>query len=234
MKTIGILGGMSWESTNIYYQLINRDVQKRLGGVHSAKLVIHSCDFAEMAALQQSGEWDAANTKVADAARSLKAAGADFLLIACNTMHTASVAVEKATGLPLLHIANPLGEAIRASGVTRVGLLGSRFTMTRDDVLLGTLAKTYNLDVIVPEGDDARETDRVIYDELIRGKFLETSRDAYRTIMQRLIRRGADAIILGCTEIPLLVKDGDVSVPTYDTTTLHALAAVDRALASSS
>ncbi|HEX3809893.1 MAG TPA: amino acid racemase [Rhizomicrobium sp.] len=231
MKTIGMLGGMSWESTTIYYQSINREVQKRLGGVHSAKLLIHSCDFAEMAVLQKSGDWDAANAKVADAARSVASAGADFLLIACNTMHTAAAQAEKAAGCPLLHIADPLGEAIRKSGATRVGLLGSQFTMTRDDVLRGTLATKYSIDVIVPEGEDARETDRVIYEELIRGKFLESSRAAYRDIMARLVRRGADAIILGCTEIPLLVKDGDASVPTFDTTTLHAMAAVDRALA---
>jgi aspartate racemase len=231
MKTIGMLGGMSWESTTIYYQSINREVQKRLGGVHSAKLLIHSCDFAEMAVLQKAGKWDEANGKVADAARSVAAGGADFLLIACNTMHTAAARCEEATKLPLLHIADPLGEAIRKSGAPRVGLLGSQFTMTRDDVLRGTLAGTYGIDVIVPEGEDARETDRVIYEELIRGKFLESSRAAYRDIMARLVRRGADAIVLGCTEIPLLVKDGDARVPTFDTTTLHAMAAVDRALA---
>jgi aspartate racemase len=229
MKTIGMLGGMSWESTTVYYQLINREVQKRLGGVHSAKLAIHSCDFAEMAVLQKSGDWDAANAKVADAARAVAAAGADFLIIACNTMHTASTQCEQVANLPLLHIADPLGEAIRKDGVTRVGLLGSRFTMTRDDVLRGTLQTKYGLDVIVPEGDDASETDRVIYEELIRGKFLESSRDAYREIMARLVQRGADAIILGCTELPLLVKEGDTRVLTYDTTVLHALAAVDRA-----
>jgi len=184
-----------------------------------------------MAVLQKAGKWDEANGKVADAAKSVAAAGADFLVIACNTMHTAAARCEEATRLPLLHIADPLGEAIRKDGVRRVGLLGSQFTMTRDDVLRGTLANTYGIDVIVPEGDDARETDRVIYDELIRGKFLESSRDAYRAIMARLVSRGADAIILGCTEIPLLVKDGDTRVPTYDTTTLHAMAAVDRALA---
>jgi aspartate racemase len=231
MRTIGMLGGMSWESTTSYYQLINREVQKRLGGVHSAKLLIHSCDFDELATLQKSGDWDAANAMVADAARKLAAGGADFLLIACNTMHTAAAQCAQATGLPLLHIADPLGAAIRKDGVTRVGLLGSRFTMTRDDVLRGVLTNPYGIDVIVPEGDDGVETDRVIYDELIRGQFLETSRDAFRGIMARLVSRGADAIILGCTEFPLLVKDGDTQVPTYDTTVLHAVAAVDRALA---
>jgi aspartate racemase len=230
MKTIGMLGGMSWESTTIYYQLINREVQKRLGGVHSAKLLIHSCDFAEMSVLQKSGDWDAANAKVASAARDVVAAGADFILIACNTMHTAAALAEETAKRPLLHIADPLGEAIRKSGVARVGLLGSQFTMTRDDIIRGPLINRYGIDVIVPEGDDARETDRIIYDELIRGKFLETSRAAYRDIMARLVARGADAIVLGCTEIPLLVKDGDASVPAFDTTTLHAMAAVDRAL----
>jgi aspartate racemase len=230
MKTIGMLGGMSWESTAIYYQLINREVQKRLGGVHSARLLIHSCDFAEMSVLQKAGKWDEANAKVADAARSVANAGADFILIACNTMHTAAALSEEKAGKPLLHIADPLGEAIRQSGASRVGLLGSQFTMTRGDVLRGLLENKYGIDVIVPEGEDAHETDRVIYEELVRGKFLDSSRAAYRTIMARLVRRGADAIILGCTEIPLLVKEGDAKVPTFDTTTLHAMAAVDRAL----
>src|ERR1700743_2638588 len=187
MKTIGMLGGMSWESTTSYYQLINREVQKRLGGVHSAKLLIHSCDFAELAPLQKSGDWDAVNGMVPRGARSLAAPGADFLLIACNTMHTAAAQCEQVTGLPLLHIADPLGTAIRKDGVTRVGLLGSQFTMTRDDVLRGVLTQKYGLDVIVPEGDDAKEVDRVIYEELIRGKFLETSRAAHREIMARLV-----------------------------------------------
>jgi aspartate racemase len=231
MKTIGMLGGMSWESTAIYYQLINREVQKRLGGVHSAKLLIHSCDFAEMAVLQKAGDWDAANAKVAGAARDVARAGADFILIACNTMHTAATLAEEMAQRPLLHIADPLGEAIRKSGAKRVGLLGSQFTMTRDDIIRGPLAGKYGIDVIVPEGDDARETDRVVYEELVRGKFLDRSRAAYHDIMARLVRRGADAIVLGCTEIPLLVKEGDAKVPTFDTTTLHAMAAVDRALA---
>lgn len=231
MKTIGLLGGMSWESTVSYYQLINRAVQARLGGVHSARLLIHSFDFGELAPLQQSGRWDEANARMADAARGLERAGAELLVMCCNTMHCATLLIEDAVAIPFLHIADPLGAAIRDAGLTRIGLLGSSHTMEQDGIIRGRLRDRYGLDVLIPEGDDFAETSRVIYDELVRGKFLETSRAAYRDIIARLVARGAQGVVLGCTEIPLLTKPQDATVPLFDTTTLHAMAAVDAALA---
>jgi aspartate racemase len=231
MKTIGILGGMSWESSAVYYQLLNREVQKRLGGVHSAKLLLYSFDFDEMSRLQRSGAWEEANALMARVAADLAKAGADFLLIACNTMHSAAPQMEKATRLPLLHIADPLGQAIGRAGLRRVGLLGSRFTMEEDGIVKGRLRGRYGVDIVTPSGADADEVSRVIYEELVRGKFLDSSRAAYARIIARLIGQGAEGIVLGCTELPLLVKPGDSAVPLFDTTALHALAAVDLALA---
>lgn len=230
MKTIGIIGGMSWESSAVYYQLINREVQKRLGGVHSAKIALYSFDFAQMAALQQAGRWDEANALMAAKAAAVASAGADFLLIACNTMHCATPLMERATHLPLLHIADPLGAAIREAGLSRVGLLGSRYTMEQDGIIRGRLSERYGVEVLTPQGPDADDVSRVIYDELVRGKFLESSRAAYRAVIARLVARGAQGIILGCTELPLLVKGEDCAVPLFDTTALHAMAAVDLAL----
>ena len=230
MKTIGILGGMSWESSAIYYQLLNREVQTRLGGVHSAKLLLYSFDFGVMAELQRSGRWDEANALMARVASDLAKAGADFLLIACNTMHCATPQMAAATRLPLLHIADPLGAAIVAAGLRRVGLLGSQYTMEQDGIIRGRLKQRYGIDVITPKGEDAALVSRVIYEELVRGKFLETSRRAYAQVIARLIAAGAQGIVLGCTELPLLVKPEDSAVPLFDTTTLHALAAVDMML----
>jgi aspartate racemase len=231
MKTIGMIGGMSWESSAVYYRLLNREVQNRLGGVHSAKTLMYSFDFDEMAALQQAGEWDKANALMARVGEGLVGGGADFLIICCNTMHSASVEIERATRVPLLHIADPLGEAIKCAGFKRVGLLGSRYTMEHDGIIRGRLKDRYGVGVITPDGADAEETSRVIYEELVRGKFLESSRARYREIIARLVERGAEAVILGCTELPLLVKPEDSAVPLFDTTTLHAMAAVDLALA---
>ena len=230
MKTIGMIGGMSWESSSVYYQQINREVQTRLGGVHSAKFVIYSFDFDEMATLQSTGRWHEANALMVKIAQDLAAAGADFLVIACNTMHCAASEMEKAVRLPLLHIADPLGAAIKRADLTRIGLVGSRYTMESDDVLRGRLRDRYGISVIVPEGDDAAEASRVIYEELVRGKFLDASRERYRAIIAGLVARGAQGVILGCTELPLLVKPEDSDVPLFDTTSLHALAAVDAAL----
>jgi len=232
MKTIGMIGGMSWESSNIYYQLINREAQRRLGGVHSARSVMHSFDFGEIAPLQQSGQWDEANRRMVEAAKSVERAGADFVMMLCNTMHAATPGIEAALGVPFLHIADPLGRAIRTADIRRVGLLGSGFTMEQDGIIKGRLRDRYGLDVIVPTGADFDETSRVIYDELIRGRFLDSSRAAYKAIIARLVERGAQGVILGCTEIPLLTKPEDATVPLFDTTTLHAMAAVDMALAS--
>ena len=231
MKTIGMLGGMSWESSAIYYRLLNREVQNRLGGVASAKAILHSFDFAEISVLQRPGGWDEANRRMAEAAQGLERAGADLVIMCCNTMHSATEAIERSIRVPFLHIADPLGAAIDRAGMRRVALLGSSHTMERDDILLGRLRSRYGLDVIVPQGDDATEVSRVIYDELIRGKFLESSRVKYRDVIARLVARGAEGVILGCTELPLLVKPEDCAVPLFDTTTLHATAAVDLALA---
>ena len=231
MKTIGMLGGMSWESSAVYYQLINREVQKRLGGVHSAKILIYSFDFDEMSVLQLAGQWDKANARMAQVAETLAQAGADFLLIACNTMHIATPDMEKAARLPLLHIADPLGKAIERTGMSRVGLLGSRYTMENDGIIRGRLKERFGVDVVTPQGEDADEVSRVIYEELVRGKFLDSSRRRYREIIAKLIAKGAQGIILGCTELPMLVKPEDSTVPLFDTSTLHAMAAVDMALA---
>lgn len=230
MKTIGMLGGMSWESSAVYYRILNRAVQARLGGIHSAKTLMHSCDFAEMAALQKAGRWDEAHDGMATIGVHLAKAGADFLIICCNTMHTAAEMVERAAGIPLLHIADPLGAALKAQGVRRPALLGSGYTMARDDILKGRLRARFGLEVLLPEGADFAEVDRVIYEELVRGQFLEPSRARYRGAIARLAEKGADGVILGCTELPLLVKPEDSPLPLFDTTELHALAAVERAL----
>ena len=231
MKTIGMIGGMSWESSAVYYRLINRAVQDRLGGVHSAKTLVSSFDFGEIAPLQKAGRWTEANARMAGAAVSLEQSGADLVIMCCNTMHSATAAIEQEIRIPFLHIADPLGAEIRRRGLKRVGLLGSQFTMERDDILRGRLADRYGIEIVVPEEDDAKEVSRVIYDELVRGQFLERSRERYRAVIARLVERGAEGVILGCTELPLLVKPEDSRVALFDTTTLHAVAAVDFALA---
>lgn len=231
MKTIGMLGGMSWESSAVYYQLINREASRRLGGVHSARCLLHSFDFGEVAPLQNSGEWETADRMMVDAATGLERGGAGFVMMLCNTMHRASPGIEAALGVPFLHIADPLGTAIRAAGLRRVGLIGTVHTMQQDGIIKGRLRERHGIETIVPDGDDAETIHRVIYDELIRGSFRAESRAAYRAVMAGLVARGAEGIVLGCTEIPLLVKPEDSAVPQFDTTTLHAMAAVDLALA---
>ena len=230
-KTIGMIGGMSWESTVTYYQLVNRAVQARLGGVHSARIVMESYDFGVMAAYQKSGQWDAARAMMEETGVKLARAGADFLMICCNTMHLMAEAVEAASGLPLLHIADPLGAAMAAGGIKRAGLIGSCFTMENGGVIADRLEDRFGIACITPDDAGRARVDRIIYEELVRGQFTEASRAAYREVMARLVERGAQGIILGCTEIPLLVTPEDASVPTFDTTTLHALAAVEMALA---
>ena len=231
MKTIGMIGGMSWESSAVYYRLINRAVQDRLGGVASARTLLYSFDFSEIAPLQSAGKWVEANARMAAAASSLERAGADFLIMCCNTMHSGTEAIEQEVKVPFLHIADPLGAEIKRLGMKRVGLVGSAHTMERDDILRGRLSRRYGVDVITPEGENAREVNRIIFEELVRGKFLESSRAHYRDCIAQLAARGAEGVILGCTELPLLVKPEDSSAPLFDTTTLHAKAAVDFALA---
>ena len=230
MKTIGLIGGMSWESTADYYRRLNELVKQRLGGLHSAKIVLHSVDFAEIESLQARGAWEEAGRQLAQVARSLEAGGADFLVLCTNTMHKVAPAIEGASALPLLHIADPTATAIRQAGFTRVGLLGTRFTMEQD-FYRGRLVERHGLDVIVPDDDGRSLVHRVIYEELCLGVVREESRAGYRQVIARLVDQGAQAVILGCTEIAMLVSAADAPVPVFDTTAIHAQAAVDAALA---
>ncbi len=233
MKTIGMIGGMSWESSSVYYQLLNREVQARLGGMHSARAVMHSFDFAEIAALQDAGKWDDATARMEAAGRGLAKSGADFLIICCNTMHRMSGEVEKAAGVPLLHIADPLGAAIPRGGDDARG--AARFAPhngARRYRCAGVCSRAYRSGCpLVPEGEDFAAVDRVIYEELVRGRFEEPARAACRAAIRRLVARGAQGIVLGCTELPLLVKPDDSAVPLIEATSLHAMAAIDMALA---
>ena len=229
MKTIGLLGGMSWESTVPYYRQINEAVKARLGGLHSAKIVLYSVDFAEVEHMQHQGDWVAAGALLADAARALERAGADFIVLCTNTMHKVAPAIEGAVQIPLLHIADPTAGAIRRAGLHRVGLLGTRFTMEQD-FYRGRLAGQHGIEVLIPEADDRDRVHRVIYEELCLGRIEEASRQAYREVMRRLVERGVQGIILGCTEISLLVGAQDASVALFDTTRIHAEAAAALAL----
>jgi aspartate racemase len=232
-KVIGLIGGMSWESSAEYYRLLNQGVRARLGGAHSARILMWSFDFAEVEALQHTGRWDQAAALMADAARRLERGGADLLLICTNTMHLMAEQVQAAVAIPLLHIADPTAGRIQAAGLHRVGLLGTAFTMEQD-FYRGRLRDRFGLDVLVPDEADRRVVHRIIYEELVQGQVVPASRQAYRDVMARLAARGAEAIILGCTEIMLLVGAGDSAVPLFDTTALHAEAAVSLALAGSS
>jgi aspartate racemase len=228
-QVIGLIGGMSWESSAEYYRIVNERVRDRLGGLASARCLMWSFDFAEIEALQQSGDWDAATARMIEAAQRLERGGADFLLICTNTMHRMADAVQAAVGLPLLHIADPTAARIKAAGLRRVGLLGTAFTMEQD-FYKGRLACRHGLEVLVPEDADRATIHRIIYEELVQGRVEPASRAAYRDVIARLVARGAEAVILGCTEIMLLVRAEDSAVPLFDTTTLHAEAAVERAL----
>jgi aspartate racemase len=227
---IGLIGGMSWESSAQYYRLINEAVRDRLGGVASARTLMWSFDFAEIEALQHQGRWPELSRRLADAARALEAGGAQFLVLCTNTMHREADAIEAAVHIPLLHIADPTAEAIKAAGLSKVGLLGTAFTMEHD-FYRGRLEKRHGLEVLVPDADDRKVVHDIIYRELVAGQVLDTSREVYRGVIARLVERGAQAVILGCTEIMLLVGWEDSAVPVFDTTELHALAAVERALA---
>jgi aspartate racemase len=233
MRTIGLLGGMSWESTALYYRLINEAVKARLGGLHSAQLAMFSVDFHEIEALQRSGDWDAAGRILAGRALALQAAGAEALVLCTNTMHRVADGIAAAVSIPLLHIADATGAAIRAAGIERVGLLGTRFTMEQP-FYSGRLEAVHGLSVLTPAADDRDSVHRVIYDELCQGQVLDASRALYRDVMHRLVQRGAQAVVFGCTEITMLVGPADAVVPTFDTTALHALAAADWSLSAGS
>ena len=228
---IGLIGGMSWESSAEYYRIINQAVRAQLGGLRSARCLMWSFDFGEIEALQHEGRWDEATSLMIDAAQRLERGGADFFLICTNTMHRMADQVAAAVQIPLLHIADPTAERIKSENITRVGLLGTAFTMEQD-FYKGRLQDRFGLEVLVPEADDRAIVHRVIYDELVQGRAEPASRDAYRAVMARLAERGAKAVILGCTEIILLINADDSPVPLFDTTAIHAEAAVQRALSS--
>jgi aspartate racemase len=229
MKTIGLIGGMSWESTLEYYRIINQRVKEKLGGFHSAEIVLRSIDFAEIEDMQNRGDWDAAAARLARAAVDLEKAGADFALLCTNTMHKVFDAIQAGVGIPLLHIADVTGREIRARGLTRVGLLGTKFTMEQD-FYKGKLERDYGIGVLIPDGGERETIHRVIYSELCMGEVKASSRDTFGEIIRRLEHEGAQGIVLGCTEIPLLVQQKDFRIPLFDTTALHARAAADAAL----
>lgn len=230
MKCIGLLGGMSWESTVSYYQALNRGVRAQLGGLHSARVLLNSVDFAAIERLQHAGDWPATARLLAAEARKLQNGGADFLLIGTNTMHKVAPEIEAAIDIPLLHIADATAPKLRADGITRVGLLGTRFTMEQD-FYKGRLQERFGLAALVPDEAERARVHRIIYDELCLGEIRESSRAEYLAIIEGLAAAGAEAVILGCTEIALLVGDARAAVPLYDTTAIHAEAAVALALA---
>ena len=229
MKTIGLIGGMSWESTMPYYRIINETVRDRLGGLHSARIVLISVDFHEIEHLQSNGQWDEAGDLMADAARSLELAGADFIVLCTNTMHKVAHAIQSSVAIPMLHIADPTAAAIKRAGFSRVGLLGTRFTMEQD-FYRHRLEEQHGIEVLVPNDADRADVHRIIYDELCLGTVLPASRTLYCDIITRLVDRGAEAIILGCTEISLLIGASDVKIPLFDTTAIHACHAAELAL----
>ncbi|MDB1126066.1 aspartate/glutamate racemase family protein [Vibrio algarum] len=229
MKTIGLIGGMSWESTASYYSAINRGIKEQLGGLHSAKLVLYSVDFAEIETLQHQGEWDKTADILSSAAQSLQAAGADFFLICTNTMHKIAHKVQSSVSIPLLHIADATAEQLVEDGISRVGLLGTKFTMEQD-FYKSRLIDSFSISVDIPKPEQATKVHEVIYNELCLGKIQNSSRMAYLKIIDDLQMHGSQAVILGCTEIALLVKQADTNVPLYDTTEIHAKAAVRFAL----
>jgi len=229
LKIIGLIGGMSWESTVPYYRQINEVIKERLGGLHSAKLILYSVDFHEIERLQHAGNWEAAGDLLADAARSLEAAGADFLVLCTNTMHNVASRIEAAVGISLFHIADPTAAEIKRAGFSTVGLLGTRFTMEQT-FYRDRLRERHGLQVLVPKLEDREVIHRVIYEELCLGIVVPESRAEYRRIMADLTAQGAEAIILGCTEISLLVSPQDAEVPLFDTTSIHARKAAEWAL----
>jgi aspartate racemase len=230
MKTIGLIGGMSWESTALYYRYLNEAVRSRCGGLHSAQLLLASVDFHGIEEMQRQGRWDAAGRTLADLAVRLQTAGAEFLVLCTNTMHEVAPAIEAAVDIPLLHIADATAGAVRARDIRTVGLLATRFTMERP-FYVGRLRERHTLDVLVPEPDERAEIHRVIYDELCQGLILPKSRTYFREVIDRLVARGARGIVLGCTEIGMLIDPASLLIAAFDTTRLHADAAVQFALA---
>jgi aspartate racemase len=230
LKTIGLIGGMSWESTIPYYRQINESIRERLGGLHSAKILLYSLDFHEIEQLQHAGNWAAAGEKLSNVASVLESAGSDFIVLCTNTMHKVALEIEAAIRIPLLHIADPTADEIKRAGFKTVGLLGTRFTMEQG-FYKDRLRVRHGLHVLTPNALDRDTVHRVIYEELCLGKVTTESRADYRRIMAELVRLGSEAIILGCTEISLLVENQDSRVPLFDTTTIHARKAAEWAVA---
>jgi aspartate racemase len=230
VKTIGLIGGMSWESSIEYYRIINETAKARLGGFHSAKCLMYSVDFADIETLQHQGRWPEAAQVLVGAAKSLENGGADFVVLCTNTMHKVADEIQAHIHIPLLHIADATAQQIVDSGIGKVGLLGTRFTM-EEDFYKSRLIQPYGLDVMIPNPQEREIVHRVIYDELVKGEIRPESKAQYIDIIEGLVRHGAEGVILGCTEIGLLVRDGDCRVPLFDTTRIHARAAVEYALA---
>jgi len=229
MKTIGLIGGMSWESSIEYYRIINETVRDRLGGLHSAQSLMYSVEFAEVEALQHRGDWPRLTALMVDAAQRLERGGADFLVLCTNTMHKMADEMQRGVSIPLLHIADATAAEVKGRGLSKVGLLGTRFTM-EEDFYRGRLAERHGLEVLIPSEAEREIVDRVIYEELCAGKIVAASREDYRRVMAHLAEQGAQGIVLGCTEIGLLVGDEDSPVPLFDTTRIHAVAAAEYAL----
>ena len=230
MKTIGMIGGMSWESSQIYYQRANQLVKEKLGGLHSAKVILLSVDFAEIADLQSSGQWEKAGEIMAQAAYSLQLAGADLIILCTNTMHKLSAEIEAKIQIPFLHIADATATAIKTAGLKKIALLGTKFTMEQG-FYRGRLVDQHQLEVLTPDEADRNKVHEIIYQELCRGIIKDTSREEYIAIINQLIERGAEGVILGCTEITMLIQQQNVTIPIFDTTELHVRYAVNTACA---
>jgi aspartate racemase len=229
MKIIGMIGGMSWESSLEYYRIMNQAAKEKLGGFHSAPCILFSVDFDEVEKLQHQGDWESLTRLMIEAAQRVKKAGADFLVICTNTMHKMADEVQDAIQIPLLHIADVTAEAVKANGQSRVGLLGTKFTMEQD-FYKGRLQEIHGIDVLIPEDKERQVIHDILYNELCLGEIKELSKGKFQSIIQNLVKRGAQGVILGCTEIPLIVSQEDYEIPLYDTTALHSRAAVDFAL----
>ena len=228
MKTIGLIGGMSWESTTSYYQIINETIKKELGGLHSAKILLHSVDFAEIEHYQAVEDWEKSGQLLADVAKRLEQAGADFIVICTNTMHKVAPQIQEQITIPILHIAQATAQALLADGIQKVGLLGTKYTMTQDFYKEKLIES--GLEVLIPDQAGIIEVNRIIYDELCLGNIKESSKQTYLAVIDDLKKAGAEAVILGCTEIVLLVKQSDTDLPLYDTTVIHAQKAAEWAI----
>jgi len=229
MKKIGLIGGMSWESTIEYYRIINEEINKRLGGLHSAKIIMYSFDFDEIEKFQSQGRWDSATDVMIEVAKRIEKAGAEIILICTNTMHKMFAQVEESVTIPVLHILDATAEAIKSKEIKKVGLLGTKFTMTQE-FYKERLMSVHGIEVIIPGAQDMEKVNKIIYEELCRGKIKESSKELLKQIIERLVNEGAEGIVLGCTELPLLIKKEDSSVSIFDTCSLHAKKAVEVSL----